>query len=62
MTALGPGAVEALGPLRPLFHFAAQGPDFFFHNGFTRPSGRTFGSLLHRRQIGMFSGSGARPG
>lgn len=50
--ALGPGAVQALGPARPCFHFAAQGPDFFFHNGFSRPSGRTFGSLLHRRQIG----------
>ncbi len=41
-----------LGASRPLFYFAAQGPDFFFHNGFSRPSGRTFGALLHRRQIG----------
>ncbi len=49
---LGPGALAALGRAQPLFHFAAQGPDFFFHNGFSRPSGRTFGSLMHRRQIG----------
>ncbi len=55
--ALGPGALEALGPLRPLFYFAAQGPDFFFHNGFSRPSGRTFGSLLHRRSIGAVARS-----
>jgi hypothetical protein len=40
------------GGSRPFFYFAAQGPDFFFHNGFSRPSGRTFGSQLHRRQIG----------
>ena len=41
-----------LGAHHSLFRFAAQGPDFFYHNGFSRPSGRTFGALLHRRQFG----------
>jgi hypothetical protein len=50
--ALAAGGEEPLGPLLALFRFAAQGPDFFYHNGFSKPSGRTFGALMHRRRIG----------
>ena len=39
---------------QPLLCFGAQGPDFFFHNGLTRPSGRTFGARLHRHRFGRF--------
>jgi hypothetical protein len=50
---LAVGEEERLGPHLALFRFAAQGPDFFYHNGFSRPSGRTFGALMHRRRIGL---------
>ena len=45
------------GEARCLFWFGAQGPDFFYHNGLTRPSGRTFGSLLHRHSYGRLVGA-----
>src|SRR5690606_6736764 len=32
----------------------SQGPDMFYHNQRTMPSGISFGSLLHRRSYGSF--------
>jgi hypothetical protein len=45
---------ESSATAAPLLCFGAQGPDFFFHNGLTRPSGRTFGARLHRHRFGRF--------
>jgi hypothetical protein len=35
-----------------LFYFGAQGPDFFYHNQRTRPTGLRYGALIHRRSYG----------
>lgn len=35
-----------------LFRFASQGPDFFYHNQRTRPSGLKYGALIHRKDFG----------
>jgi hypothetical protein len=45
--ALGPGH-EARGS----FDFGCQGPDIFYHNQRTKPSGLHFGALAHRRRYG----------
>ena len=34
------------------FTFGAQGPDFFYHNQRTRPTGLRYGALIHRRDYG----------
>lgn len=35
-----------------LFRVACQGPDIFYHNQRTKPSGLTYGSLIHRKRYG----------
>lgn len=37
--------------------FGAQGPDIFYHNRRTRPSGLHYGGLLHRKHYGTFLGN-----
>lgn len=36
----------------PFLTFGAQGPDFFYHNQRTKPSGLPFGKMLHRGRYG----------
>lgn len=46
---------ETLGSIpesRRWFAMGCQGPDIFYHNQRTRPSGLHYGSLAHRRQYG----------
>ncbi|NOY09010.1 MAG: hypothetical protein GXP33_09230 [Spirochaetes bacterium] len=38
-----------------IFRFACQGPDFFYHNQRTKPSGLKYGSLLHHEHYGRFT-------
>ncbi|NCN04186.1 MAG: zinc dependent phospholipase C family protein [Spirochaetales bacterium] len=40
--------------LGPWFMIGAQGPDIFYHNQRTKPSGIALGSLLHRKSYGDF--------
>jgi len=40
---------------RGAFVLGCQGPDIFYHNRRTRPSALGYGSLLHRRDYGVFS-------
>ena len=35
-----------------LFRVACQGPDIFYHNQRTKPSGLKYGALIHRKQYG----------
>jgi hypothetical protein len=54
--ALGRGVSDAAGFLAehgPAFRLGCQGPDLFYHNMRTRPSGIRYGVLLHRRHYGM---------
>lgn len=37
--------------------FGAQGPDIFYHNRRTKPSGLHYGGLLHRKHYGTFLGN-----
>ena len=37
-----------------LFNVGCQGPDLFYHNQITRPLAIEYGSLLHRRDYGVF--------
>ena len=43
------------GPVGNIFRFGCQGPDFFYHNQRTKPSGLVYGSLLHHEQYGRFT-------
>lgn len=45
-------AAEVLERHGKLFRFAAQGPDFFYHNQRTLPSGMKYGVSAHRRSFG----------
>jgi len=36
----------------PLFRFGAQGPDFFYHNKRTRPTGIKYGLATHKEGYG----------
>jgi hypothetical protein len=46
-------ALEAVvGDALPAFRFGCQGPDIFYHNQRTKPSGLHYGSLAHRRRSG----------
>jgi hypothetical protein len=36
------------------FRFGAQGPDIFYHNQRTKPSGIHYGPLAHKRNYGLF--------
>jgi hypothetical protein len=52
--ALGEKAEEILAAHGNLFRFAAQGPDFFYHNQRTMPTGLRYGVALHRHGYGSF--------
>ncbi len=52
--ALGETAEEMLKAHGNLFRFGAQGPDFFYHNQRTMPTGLRYGVALHRHGYGSF--------
>ena len=52
--ALGERAEEILSAHGNLFRFGAQGPDFFYHNQRTMPTGLRYGVALHRHGYGSF--------
>ena len=52
--ALGQRAAALLDAHGNLFRFAAQGPDFFYHNQRTMPTGLRYGVALHRHGYGSF--------
>lgn len=52
--ALGEKAETMLKAHGNLFRFGAQGPDFFYHNQRTMPTGLRYGVALHRRGFGDF--------
>jgi hypothetical protein len=52
--ALGEKAQEILDAHGNLFRFGAQGPDFFYHNQRTMPTGLRYGVALHRHGYGSF--------
>jgi len=52
--ALGEKAAEILSAHGNLFRFGAQGPDFFYHNQRTMPTGLRYGVALHRHGYGSF--------
>jgi hypothetical protein len=58
--ALGPKAEEILDRHGNLFRFGAQGPDMFYHNQRTMPTGLRYGVALHKRGYGMFMEAMAR--
>ena len=58
--ALGDKAQEILGTHGNLFRFGAQGPDFFYHNQRTMPTGLRYGVALHRQGYGSFMQEMAR--
>ena len=58
--AFGRNAGELIGPHANLFHFGAQGPDFFYHNQRTMPTGLRYGVALHRHLYGAFVAELAR--
>lgn len=48
-----PGAAEAaLAAAGGYFRLGCQGPDIFYHNQRTKPSGLHYGSLAHKREYG----------
>jgi hypothetical protein len=52
--ALGEKAQDILGTHGNLYRFGAQGPDFFYHNQRTMPTGLRYGVALHRSGYGLF--------
>jgi hypothetical protein len=50
--ALGDKAQSILDAHGNIFRFGAQGPDFFYHNQRTMPTGLRYGVALHRRGFG----------
>ena len=58
--ALGERAQEILDAHGNLFRFGAQGPDFFYHNQRTMPTGLRYGVSLHRHGYGNFVEAMAR--
>jgi Zinc dependent phospholipase C len=50
--ALGEKAQPILDAHGNIFRFGAQGPDFFYHNQRTMPTGLRYGVALHRRGFG----------
>ena len=52
--------LEALGAAAPWFRLGCQGPDIFYHNQRTMPSGLHYGSLAHRRGYGSIVAGFAR--
>jgi len=55
--ALGSTGEEVLKDFGNLFRFGAQGPDFFYHNQRTRPTGLKYGSIIHRWGYGQLVGN-----
>jgi hypothetical protein len=53
--ALGARAGELLEREGNLFRFGAQGPDFFYHNQRTLPSGLKYGAAAHREGYGRLT-------
>jgi hypothetical protein len=53
--ASGLALAEITSEHRGAFVLGCQGPDIFYHNRRTRPSALGYGSLLHRRDYGIFS-------
>lgn len=53
--ALANDAEKILDKYGNIFRFGCQGPDFFYHNQRTKPSGLVYGSLLHHEQYGRFT-------
>jgi hypothetical protein len=49
-----------VGPTAVLFRLGAQGPDIFYHNRRTMPSGLHYGALAHRRNFGTLVAGAAR--
>ena len=43
------------GVYRTVFVLGCQGPDIFYHSQMTRPVGLEYGTLLHRRGVGIFT-------
>jgi len=52
--ALGERAQSILDAHGNIFRFGAQGPDFFYHNQRTMPTGLRYGVALHKRGFGSF--------
>ncbi len=52
--ALGEKAEDILAAHGNLFRFGAQGPDLFYHNQRTMPTGLRYGVALHRHGYGTF--------
>jgi len=50
--ALGNSAVRILKRYGNIYRFGAQGPDFFYHNQRTKPTGLKFGVNAHREGYG----------
>jgi hypothetical protein len=53
--ALGPQAAKLLERHGNLFRFAAQGPDFFYHNQRTMPTGLKYGVAAHHEGYGRLT-------
>jgi len=52
LQALGEAGEQILAGFGNVFRFGSQGPDFFYHNQRTRPSGLKYGVALHREGYG----------
>jgi hypothetical protein len=50
--ATGGQGLSALGDASTFFALGCQGPDIFYHNQRTKPSGLHYGALAHRRRFG----------
>ena len=58
-TALGSLGIELSAEVLPYFRFGCQGPDIFYHNQRTKPSGLHYGSLAHHRRFGTLVAAAA---
>ena len=52
--ALGSDGSALMREAGPWLRFGAQGPDLFYHNRITKPSGLMAGSCLHQAGYGSF--------
>jgi hypothetical protein len=59
-SALGEAGDRMIANHGNILRFAAQGPDFFYHNQRTVPTGLRYGVLLHRHRFGTFVENMAR--
>jgi hypothetical protein len=57
--ALGSLGIELAAEALPYFRLGCQGPDIFYHNQRTKPSGLHYGSLAHRRRFGSLVAAAA---